>query len=125
MGVYRIKMNGKVYEMEVELVGVSTPKAEMETSKVTANPSLESKKTNTYNEVQMNSNIVVAPMPGTVVQILANVGDEVDENEAILILEAMKMENEIYASKVGKVKKIYVSVGQAVTSGSPLFEMED
>ncbi|TQA70475.1 biotin/lipoyl-binding protein, partial [Enterococcus faecalis] len=61
-----------------------------------------------------------APMPGTVLKVLVNVGDTVSENQPLLILEAMKMENEIVAGKAGTVTGIHVTQGQIVNPGEPL-----
>lgn len=61
-----------------------------------------------------------APMPGTLLKILVNVGDTVKENQPVMILEAMKMENEIVASHDGTVTGIHVSQGDIVNPGQPL-----
>ena len=63
---------------------------------------------------------VTAPMPGKVLRVLAKVGDTVSANDNLLILEAMKMENEIPAGRDGKVLEIRVSEGSAVNSGDVL-----
>ena len=51
---------------------------------------------------------VTAPMPGTILKVLVNVGDQVKEDEEVAILEAMKMENPIYAPSDGKVIEVKV-----------------
>jgi biotin carboxyl carrier protein len=63
-------------------------------------------------------------MPGKVVEVLVAVGDEVSKDQGVLIVEAMKMENEVRASASGKVKEIHVSPGQAVESGELLVLLE-
>jgi len=63
-------------------------------------------------------------MPGKVVDVLVAVGDEVAKDQGVLIVEAMKMENEIRAAAAGKVKEIRVSSGQAVESGELLVVLE-
>lgn len=63
---------------------------------------------------------VNAPMPGTVVQVLVHEGDEVAAGQAILIVEAMKMQNEINAPAAGKVQKLTVKPGMAVEARQPL-----
>ena len=95
MSIYRIKMNGKTYEMEVELLEESKPKRDQKTQEIKENIIDQQKPISTQSKVEKTSNDVIAPMPGNVVEIMANVGDEVKENDVILILEAMKMENEI------------------------------
>lgn len=65
-----------------------------------------------------------AYMPGRVVTLLAAEGDEVAAGQGVLVLEAMKMENEIRAEYAGTLTKIHVQPGQAVDTGNPLFELE-
>ena len=66
---------------------------------------------------------VTALMPGRVVSLLAAEGDEVEAGQGILVLEAMKMENEIAADHSGTLKRFFVEPGQAVESGDDLFEI--
>lgn len=63
-------------------------------------------------------------MPGKVVEVLVAVGDEIQKDQGLLVIEAMKMENEIRAPAAGKVKEIRVASGQAVESGELLIELE-
>lgn len=65
-----------------------------------------------------------APMPGKVIQVAVAEGDEVRKNQTLVIVEAMKMENEIKSAAAGVVKKIHVSVGDLVDSQKPLVEVE-
>jgi biotin carboxyl carrier protein len=67
---------------------------------------------------------VKAYMPGRVVTLLAAEGEEVAAGQGVLVLEAMKMENEIRAEHGGTVTKFHVQPGQAVDNGTPLFELE-
>jgi biotin carboxyl carrier protein len=67
---------------------------------------------------------VDAYMPGRVVALLAEEGREVATGQGILVLEAMKMENEIRAEQDGTLIRIFVQPGQAVETGNPLFELE-
>ncbi|QKG77569.1 2-oxoglutarate carboxylase large subunit [Streptococcus canis] len=63
---------------------------------------------------------IPSPMPGTILKVLVAVGDEVAKNQPLLILEAMKMENEIVASSAGTISAIHVSPGQVVNPGDGL-----
>lgn len=63
-------------------------------------------------------------MPGKVVAVLVAIGDEIAKDQGLLVIEAMKMENEIRAATTGKVKEIRVAPGQAVESGELLIELE-
>jgi biotin carboxyl carrier protein len=67
---------------------------------------------------------LASPMPGKIFKILKEAGAEVKKGEAILILEAMKMEHSIRSDKDGKVKKIFFQVGQLVQGGVLLAEVE-
>ncbi|MBL7664244.1 MAG: acetyl-CoA carboxylase biotin carboxyl carrier protein subunit [Bacteriovoracaceae bacterium] len=71
-----------------------------------------------------DSGNLVTQMPGKVVKIQTTVGAEVKKGQTLLILEAMKMENEIKATKDGKIKSINVKEGQALDSGQLLMELE-
>ena len=71
-------------------------------------------------EMKAANEVITAPMPGTVLKILVNVGDEVVANQPLLILEAMKMENEIVANKAGVVEAIAVAQGEMVNPGDSL-----
>ena len=64
-------------------------------------------------------------MPGKVVKILVKEGDQVEEGQPLLILEAMKMENEIKSGVTGTIKTIHVSEGQAIESGYLMLEVEE
>jgi pyruvate carboxylase subunit B len=66
---------------------------------------------------------VDAYMPGRVVQVLVAEGTRVEAGQGVLVLEAMKMENEIAAEHSGVVTRLLVSAGQAVEGGDPLFEL--
>jgi acetyl/propionyl-CoA carboxylase alpha subunit len=67
---------------------------------------------------------VKAPMPGRVVRLLVEVGDEVAEGQGVVVIEAMKMQNELKASKAGRVAKVGVAVGDTVGSGDVLLVVE-
>ena len=65
-----------------------------------------------------------APIPGKVVKVHVKVGDEVEAGQAMVVLEAMKMENELTAEQARKVTAIHVEPGQTVDTGAPLAELE-
>ena len=67
---------------------------------------------------------IKAPMPGMVVMIKKNMGDKVAKNESIIILEAMKMENDIRSPIAGRIKNFYIQEGKAVEKGALLFTIE-
>ena len=63
---------------------------------------------------------ILAPMPGKVVRLLVKAGDTVETGQGLLVVEAMKMQNEIRSPKSGKVERILVAEGQAVNAGEVL-----
>ncbi len=65
-----------------------------------------------------------APMPGRIINVLVAVGEEVDAGTPLISLEAMKMENTLKSSGIGKVKTIHVAAGTVVEKGAALFEFE-
>lgn len=67
---------------------------------------------------------VRAPMPGLVLRILAEPGQEIKAGQGVIIIEAMKMENELRAEAVGTVARVLVQPGQAVEKGAILIEFE-
>ena len=64
--------------------------------------------------------MVKSPMPGNILKIQVSQGQQVKEGDVLIILEAMKMENEIVAPKAGSVAQIIVTKGQVVETGAPL-----
>lgn len=65
-----------------------------------------------------------APMPGLIVRINVQVGDAVQAGQGLVVMEAMKMENELRAQAAGKVKSVLVTVGAAVEKGALLIELD-
>jgi len=61
-----------------------------------------------------------SPMPGTIINVVKKVGDTVAPGDVVVLLEAMKMENEIAATSSGKISQVLVSKGTAVSTGDPL-----
>lgn len=126
MSKYRITVEGKTYEMDVELIGASgapvqpvkVQSAPVAPAPVAAAPKAASK------PAAVSSGSVVAPMPGTVIKILKNEGDEVKAGDVVLILEAMKMENEITAPVAGTLASVNCTAGGTVAGGDVLFEVK-
>ena len=67
---------------------------------------------------------LISPMPGKVVRVLLSVGDEVEANQGVVIVEAMKMQNEVLSPKTGKVADIRVVEGQTVNAGEIMAVIE-
>ncbi|MEE9449295.1 MAG: acetyl-CoA carboxylase biotin carboxyl carrier protein subunit [Ignavibacteriaceae bacterium] len=80
---------------------------------------LEEAQTATHHQFE-----VKAPMPGIILKVKKQGGDTISEGESIMILEAMKMENDLKAPQAGIIKEIYISVGNTVEKGDKLFLIE-
>lgn len=121
MNKYSIKVNGISYEVEVEEVkgeftSSPAPVAVTKTSPAKAEPApkVQVKKTATTGEK------IECPMPGTVLKVNVNAGDNVKKGQVIFILEAMKMENEIMAPHDAKILEVNVVNGASVNTGDIL-----
>lgn len=123
MRKFMINVNGNSYEVEVEEVTeggqVSKPKAQApKTSATKAAPAPKVEKKEVV--VSAGQEVIEAPMPGNIWKIVAKEGDEVKAGDILLILEAMKMENEILAPRDGIVSSINTTEGSAVNTGDKL-----
>ena len=120
--IAHVEVNGTVYNVEMEEaapVKVSAPKPSSAPRTATGEPVI-SKPTS----VSSGADAVKSPLPGVVNDILVNVGDTVNVGQTVLILEAMKMENNINAIKSGKVTAIKVNKGDSVLEGTELIIIE-
>lgn len=108
MKVYKVKVNGKVYEVELESVTESAAhiSAPVEAPKAPV--------------ASGNGSNLTAPMAGTILEIKVKVGDIVKEGDVVCILEAMKLENEVIANASGVIKSIAVAKGDSVSNGQLL-----
>ena len=107
MKVYKVKVNGKVYEVELE--SVSEAQGHIEAPAQAAAPAQAQAPVASGEGASLN-----APMAGTILDVKVSVGQNVQAGQVVCILEAMKLENEVVAPCAGVVKSIAVSKGQAV-----------
>lgn len=114
---YRITVNGTSYDVSVEeLSGGAAPvAAPVAAPAPAAAPATPAPAAGGAGSVKVSS-----PMPGKILAVKANVGDSVKKGQVILILEAMKMENEVVAPEDGTIASIDVTVGASVESGDTL-----
>ena len=120
MRKFNVTVNGTAYEVEIEEVGagqVAAPVAAAPAAPVAAAPKAAPK---VAPKATAAGEAVKAPMPGTILSVSVKEGDTVKAGQAVCVLEAMKMENEIPASKDGKVLQILVQKGASVEVGAPL-----
>lgn len=133
MRKFNIKVDGKVYEVEVEEVGENkvsegtilapqpvVTKVKEEPAKPKPAKASNSPASAKAPTIAVAGEEVVAPMPGKVLQLKVSEGDSVKEGDTLLILEAMKMENEIIANASGSIKKIIAAVNDMVDTGDVL-----
>ena len=122
---YRITVNGNTYDVQVEelngAVATKAPTVTQATPVATpapvAAPAAAPAPANTGSE---GSAKVTSPMPGNILDIKVNVGDKVEANQCVVVLEAMKMENDIVASCDGKITSVLAKKGDTVNSGDAL-----
>ncbi len=117
MRKFNITVNGKTYEVDVEEVGGAPVAAPAPAPKAAPAPAPKAAAPAAPKvSGSMGAKKVVAPMPGTVVSVKVNVGDKVESGTLVAVLEAMKMENEIFAGVDGVVASVNVSAGDSVNS---------
>ncbi len=123
----RITIEGKTYEVEVEVLdgsvenGRPTVRPSVPPAPYTPPPRITSPQRQRSRAVEK---ACVAPIAGTVSQVLVQPGDKVQTNDVVLILEAMKMESNIVAPVNGVVKSVNVSKGYRVTQGQVMVEFD-
>ncbi len=115
----RITVNGTAYDVQVEeLGGTSAPAAPVATA-VTA-PAPTTAPVAQAASPAGEGEPIKSPMPGTIVDVKVSQGQSVKEGDVLVVLEAMKMENEIKAPKAGTVTSVAVAKGASVESGTLL-----
>lgn len=122
---YKVTLNNRVYEVEVEMgqamlideydaVAPAPAAAPAAPAAASAVPAAAPAAALASGEV------VKSPMPGNILKINVAPGQKVEEGDVLIVLEAMKMENEIVATKSGTVAQVAVSKGAVVETGAPL-----
>ena len=119
---YRITVNGTSYDVSVEELagGVAPVAAPVAAAPVAAPAPAAPAPAPAAKSAGAGSIKVASPMPGKILDVKANVGDAVKKGQVILILEAMKMENEVVAPEDGTVASIDVAAGATVEAGDTL-----
>ena len=137
MKEYKYTIDGKTYEVTIGDIAdnIASVTVNGEDFKVEMEPEKEPEKPKVVRPVAapassqgskaVNSqNAVKAPLPGTIIEVKVNVGDEVKAGDVVVVLEAMKMANNLEAEKGGKVTAICVQPGQSVMEDEALVVIE-
>ena len=129
--IYKVTLNGKIYEVEVEKgeaviqseYEAALPQSAPVVATVAQAPVQTAAPAQSAPVAAASANAIVAPMPGTINAVKVTSGQQVKKGDVLVILEAMKMENEIYADKDGKVGQVFVQKGASVQTGTALVEI--
>ena len=124
---YKVTLNNRVYEVEVELgeamltdeYELAAPAAAAPAAPAAA-PAAAAVPVAAPADGLAAGEVVKSPMPGNILKINVTQGQKVNEGDVIIILEAMKMENEIVATRSGTIAQIAVTKGAVVETGTPL-----
>ena len=117
MKKYRVNVNGTDYEITLEEVtGAEASKPAAPAPQAAPAPAVAPAPA----AAAAGSEQIVSPMPGNILNVNVKVGDAVKKGQVLLILEAMKMENEILAPRDGTVAQVVTSKGAVVETGAPL-----
>lgn len=125
MRMFKVRVNGNEYEVEIEECQGSTgsPQSGQPSPQApapTVRPAAPSPTKQALAQPSASANTVVAAIPGTILEVRTKLGEQVKRGDTLLILEAMKMENEIMAPHDGKIDCIHVEKGSAVNVGTVL-----
>ena len=125
---YKVTLNGRTYEVEVEAgkamlldeYEAIVPSAPAAAPAPVAVPAAAPAAAPAAPAVTGSGDPVNAPMPGNILKVNVTAGQAVKEGDVLVVLEAMKMENEIMAPKDGTVTQVVVTKGSSVDTGAPL-----
>jgi biotin carboxyl carrier protein len=124
MKKFNVTVNGTAYEVEVEEVKGAAPAAPRVAAPAPAAPKAAPAPAPAPKKAAQSAGAgehsIDAPMPGKIVKLVASVGQSVNAGDVLLILEAMKMQNEITADAAGTVKAFNVDAGNNVAAGDSL-----
>ena len=115
MKAYKVNVNGNVYEITLEVIDKADIKAPVAPAQAPAAAPAAPANPGTQGSVTIS-----APMPGTIIKVNVSNGQAVKKGDVLMILEAMKMENEIMAPNDGTVSSVNVNAGASVEAGTTL-----
>jgi glutaconyl-CoA decarboxylase len=131
---FQITVNGNSYDVQVEEMDASaapSPKKLPDSVPASPKPAVEPVKAEkaaptvqTPSTAPAGADELNAPMPGTIVNVMVKVGDQVKKGQVLLVLEAMKMENEIMSPKDAVIAAVHVNKSDSVDSGTLMISLQ-
>ena len=135
---YTVKVADKTYEVEIEDIHARPVIARVEGERFEVHPehsprperSKEAREFNLQESAKQSinqlgyTNELVAPLPGTIVEIFVKKGEEIETGNVVIIIEAMKMKNSIRSTRAGKVAEVFAGVGETVAHKQALVIFE-
>lgn len=120
--IAEIEVNGSTYQVEIEKTVKETKTPKLIRPRIIPSGGSDVVKTSKPSE-RKGVGFVKAPLPGTILELKVKVGDDVKVGDTLLIMEAMKMENDIKSDKAGKVASLKINNGDSVLEGDVLVEI--
>jgi biotin carboxyl carrier protein len=124
-GIYSILVNGHSYDVHVRPPGGTASDYDVRVGSesfrvVVRDPRARQQPA---GEGSTGPQEITAPMPGKIVKLLVREGDEIKADDGLLVMEAMKMQNELRAPRSGRVERVYAAEGLGVETGAPLIRL--
>ena len=124
MKAYKVTVNGTEYTVEWEKPDVNKPAGVVKPVVKPAAAAAATAAPAAAAAAPVNGHPIKTPLPGVIIDVKVNVGDTVTKGQTVVLLEAMKMENNINADRDGKVASIAVAKGDTVADGAVLVVLE-
>ena len=126
--IAELEVNGTPYEVKIHQLEQKVPKTPILVRKEVQNKPGENKVAEKLAPMPItakpSSKTINAPLPGSVIKIVVEVGSVIKEGDVLMVMESMKMENNILAEKSGTIVKVCVAPGASVMQDEALFEIE-
>ena len=126
--IAELEVNGNLYEVKIHQLEQKVPKTPILVRKEVQNKPGENKVAEKLAPMPItakpSSKTINAPLPGSVIKIVVEVGSVIKEGDVLMVMESMKMENNILAEKSGTIVKVCVAPGASVMQDEALFEIQ-
>jgi biotin carboxyl carrier protein len=122
-GLVTVRVGGKVFDIALD-GSAGDYRAFVNGESLTVGVESDIGRAAAHGHREHGDNLVVSPMPGKVVEVRVRPGESVERGTALVVVEAMKMQNELTAERSGVVAEVFVNAGDAVESGAPLLRID-